>query len=49
VALWRPDHTEERLAIADELVAQARRAGDREAELQGVNSRVADLFEKGDR
>ncbi len=27
VALWSPDHTEERLAIADELVAQARAGG----------------------
>jgi hypothetical protein len=49
VALWSPAHTEERLAIADELVAAARAAGDREAELQGVNWRVADLFELGDR
>ena len=49
VALWSPAHTEERLAIADELVAAARAAGDREAELQGINWRVADLFELGDR
>jgi DNA-binding SARP family transcriptional activator len=49
VALWSPAHTEERLAIADELVAEARVAGDREAELQGINWRVADLFELGDR
>ena len=48
VALWSPDHTEARLAIADELVAAARAAGDREAELQGVNWRVADLFALGD-
>ena len=48
VALWSPAHTEERLAIADELVAAARAAGDREAELQGINWRVADLFEVGD-
>jgi hypothetical protein len=48
VALWSPDHTEERLAIADELVATARASGDREAELQGVNWRVADLFELGE-
>jgi DNA-binding SARP family transcriptional activator len=47
VALWSPAHTEERLAIADELVAAARASGDREAELQGVNWRVADLFELG--
>jgi tetratricopeptide (TPR) repeat protein len=49
VALWSPARTEERLAIADELVAAARAAGDREAELQGINWRVADLFELGDR
>jgi len=49
VALWSPAHTEERLAIADELVATARAAGDREAELQGVNWRVVDRFELGDR
>ena len=49
VALWSPAHTEERLALADELVAAARAAGDREAELQGVNWRVADLFELGER
>ena len=48
VALWSPDHTEERLAIAEELVAAATASGDREAELQGINWRVADLFELGD-
>ncbi len=48
VALWSPAHTEERLAIADELVATSHRWGDREAELQGVNWRVADLLELGD-
>ena len=48
VALWSPDHTEERLAIADELLAAAEASGDREAGLQGINWRVADLFELGD-
>ena len=48
VALWTPDRTEERLAIADELVAAAQASGEREAELQGVNWRVADLFELGE-
>jgi hypothetical protein len=48
VAMWSPAHTEERLAIADELVATARAAEDREAELQGINWRVADLFELGE-
>jgi tetratricopeptide (TPR) repeat protein len=48
VALWSPPHTEERLRIADELIATAREVGDREAELQGVNWRVTDLVELGD-
>ena len=48
VALWSPAHSAERLRIADELVAAARAEGDREAELQGVNWRVADLVELGD-
>ena len=48
VALWSPAHADERLRIADELVAAARVQGDREAELQGVNWRVADLVELGD-
>jgi len=48
VALWSPAHAEERLRIADELIAAARERGDREAELQGVNWRVTDLVELGD-
>ena len=48
VALWDPDHLDERLAIADELIAIASAAGDREAELQGRNWRVGDLGERGD-
>ena len=47
VALWRPDRVEERLAVADEMIAAAREAGDRHAELQAHNWRVADLFELG--
>ena len=47
VALWDPDHVEERLGIADELVAAASSLGDREAQLQGVNWRVVDLLELG--
>ncbi len=47
VALWRPDRIEERLAVADEMIAAAREAGDRHAELQARNWRVADLFELG--
>jgi DNA-binding SARP family transcriptional activator len=48
VALWSPAHTEERLGIAKDLIAAARKAGDREAELQGVNWLVTDLVELGD-
>jgi tetratricopeptide (TPR) repeat protein len=48
VALWRPDRTEERLAVAGEMIAAARAAGDRHAELQAHNWCVADLFELGD-
>jgi DNA-binding SARP family transcriptional activator len=48
VALWSPAHTDERLRIADELIAAARSAGDREAELQGINWRATDLVELGD-
>jgi DNA-binding SARP family transcriptional activator/tetratricopeptide (TPR) repeat protein len=48
VALWRPDRAAERLAVAGEMIAAARDAGDRHAELQGHNWRVADLFELGD-
>jgi AAA ATPase domain/Bacterial transcriptional activator domain len=48
VALWRPDRVEERLAVADEMTAAARAAGDRHAELQSHNWRVCDLFELGD-
>ena len=48
VALWRPDRAGERLAVADEMVAVAREARDRHAELQARNWRVTDLFELGD-
>jgi hypothetical protein len=48
VALWRPDRVEERLAAADEMIVAAHAAGDRHAELQARNWRVADLFELGD-
>ena len=47
VALWRPDRVEERLSVADEMIAAARAAGDRHSELQAHNWRVADLFELG--
>jgi DNA-binding SARP family transcriptional activator/tetratricopeptide (TPR) repeat protein len=48
VALWRPDRVEERLAVAGDMIAAAREAGDRHAELQAHNWRVTDLFELGD-
>jgi hypothetical protein len=48
VALWRPDRVEERLAVARDMIAAAREAGDRHAELQAHNWRVTDLFELGD-
>ena len=48
VALWRPDRVEERLAVAHEMTAAARAAGDRHTELQAHNWRVCDLFELGD-
>jgi hypothetical protein len=48
VALWRPDRAEERLTVAGEMIAAAREAGDRHAELQAHNWRVADLFELGE-
>jgi RecA/RadA recombinase len=48
VALWRPDRLEQRLAVTTEMIAAALEAGDRQAELQARNWRVADLFELGD-
>jgi DNA-binding SARP family transcriptional activator len=47
VALWAPQHAEERLAVAGEMVAAAEQAGDREAVLHGRNWRVVDLIELG--
>ena len=48
VSLWRPDRLDQRLAIAREMVALAERTADREAELQGRNWLVPDLFEAGE-
>jgi DNA-binding SARP family transcriptional activator len=48
VALWSPPHLDERLALADEMVALAEAGGDREHALQGRNWRVLDLLERGD-
>jgi DNA-binding SARP family transcriptional activator len=47
VALWFPHHADERLAVADDMIAAAEAAGDREAVLQGRNWRVVDLLELG--
>jgi tetratricopeptide (TPR) repeat protein len=47
VALWDPQHADERLALAGEVVAAARAAGDPEAVLQGRGWRVVDLLELG--
>ena len=44
-ALWSPQHLQERLALADRMIAEA---PDAEAELQGRNWRVLDLMELGE-
>jgi DNA-binding SARP family transcriptional activator/tetratricopeptide (TPR) repeat protein len=48
VALWGPDHTHERLPLADEMLALARRADDPALELQARTWRIVDLEELGD-
>ncbi len=48
VALWSPPHLDERLALAEEMVALAEAHGDREGALQGRNWRVLDVLERGD-
>jgi DNA-binding SARP family transcriptional activator len=48
VVLWGPDHTPERLELADEMLAHARRAGDAVLELQARTWRIVDLDELGD-
>jgi hypothetical protein len=48
VVLWGPDHTRERLVLADEMLASARRAGDAVLELQARTWRIVDLDELGD-
>jgi hypothetical protein len=47
-ALLRPDHTADRLALADELVEVASAAGDGVLVLMGLCWRVLDLFHLGD-
>ena len=48
VVLWGPDHTPERLELADEMLALARRAEDAVLELQARSWRIVDLDELGD-
>ena len=48
VVLWGPDHTSERLPLADEMLALARRADDPALELQARTWRIVDLEELGD-
>jgi DNA-binding SARP family transcriptional activator len=48
VALWGPDHTEQRKELADEMLELAERASDRELALQARNWRIVDLLELGD-
>ena len=47
-ALLTPEHTQSRLAVANELIAIASRAGDRMLSLIGLCWRAADLFLLGD-
>jgi DNA-binding SARP family transcriptional activator len=47
VVLWGPDHTPERLEVADEMLALAQRAGDAVLELQARTWRIVDLDELG--
>ncbi len=48
VALWDPEHLEQRLDIAREAIEVGVRTGEREAELQARNWLVTDLGELGD-
>jgi DNA-binding SARP family transcriptional activator len=48
VVLWGPDHTSERLPLADEMLALAKRADDPVVELQARTWRIVDLEELGD-
>jgi hypothetical protein len=48
VVEWGPDGCEARLGLADEMLALAERAGDRELALQARHWRVIDLMELGD-
>jgi eukaryotic-like serine/threonine-protein kinase len=47
-AMWGPENVEERLAIADEVVELARRAGDHRLAREGRGRRIVALLELGD-
>lgn len=46
--IWEPEHLDDRLAIAAEIVQLAEAAGDRETALRGYRFRCIDLLELGD-
>jgi DNA-binding CsgD family transcriptional regulator len=48
IAIWGPDHGEERLAVADELMQLADATGDLELPLAGHEWRLSAVFELGD-
>jgi predicted ATPase len=48
MAVWGPDGLEERTALADEILRQARDTSDREMELDGHAQRAASSLESGD-
>jgi DNA-binding SARP family transcriptional activator len=48
VALWDPDHLDERIAVSSKLLARARQARSREHEIAGHHWLVVDLMEKAD-
>jgi hypothetical protein len=48
VAVWGPEHVQERLTTATELMALAQRAGDLERMFQALHWRVTDLLAVGD-
>jgi DNA-binding SARP family transcriptional activator len=48
VVEWGPDGCEDRLALSDEMLALAERAGNRELALQARHWRVVDVMELGD-
>jgi tetratricopeptide (TPR) repeat protein len=47
-AIWGPDNTDERLAIADEIIALAEEIGDDERAFQGHHYRLSVFMETGD-